>query len=124
MISHEDIGSIIYYGDEENDNLDNIGILDDINRYDPAFRVDESNWLYAKPYTDPVKLHFKPFIATKDSRPPSELGEGTWVAMLMNTGDIQITDDPYTYCWESATYVNEMIVGYQVLSFVNPVLGE
>jgi len=78
-------------------------------------------WEKAKPYLGPVALHFKPWHATEEDVPPSDLKDGEWFAMLMEDGSIDISCYPTEYWWDRD---NSSIICYRPLSFVNPILDE
>lgn len=121
-ISEKAIGSVVTFGDSEG-TMNKAGILTDFaaNLGFVPYEVVGCHWRYAVPYTNTVKLHFRPFHATKDNDMPGDVKAGTWTAILIENGVIGITRDPHLYCWKDSGE-GDAIIGYQILSFVNPVL--
>ena len=119
-VSEKDIGSLVFIEGRVSPKPVTHRLLDD----DYVFRNHVGVWYKDdfKPYIDTIKLHFKPFYATKDSEMPSELKDGVWVAVLLDNGVIYISEDASDFIWRSGNQYDT--VGYQVLSFVNPVLDK
>lgn len=116
-ISEKDVGSLFLVDDEYLDLLSGVG-----DRF-VGMRDCGSHYSWEiKPYTNTIKLHFRPFHATEDSKMPSELKHGTWVAVLLDNGVIDISEDASAFIWRSGCEC--VIIGYQILSFVNPVLDK
>lgn len=122
-ISEKDIGSVVTFGDSEG-TMNKDGLLTDFatNRGSIPYEVVGCHWRYAVPYTNTVKLHFRPFHATKDSAMPSQVLKTDCIAMLFSNGTIDVTNSPDSYYWKDDGDGCCVIIGYQILSFVNPVL--
>jgi hypothetical protein len=118
-ISEKDIGALVFIDGKVSPKPVTHFMLDD--KY--VFNNREGIWYKDdfKPYTDSIKLHFKPHYATEGSSAPSELVEGRWVAVLFENGTIDITEDYTDFFWAASGHSCN-IIGYQILSFVNPIL--
>lgn len=121
-ITEKDIGSLVVLSDPGGHRNIKASILLEIED-DLAFPYKDGRfaWQHAKPYLDPVALHFKPWHATDEDVPPSDLKDGKWYAMLMEDGSIDISCYPTEWNWNSD---DSPIIGYRPLSFVNPILDE
>lgn len=120
-ITEKDVGSLVAAWDDA-ECLGRAGSLSKVVWNDYPFEMENGNsWKHAKPYLDPVALHFKPFYATEEDIPPSDLEDGKWYAMLMEDGSIDISCYPTEWNWNSD---DSPIIGYRPLSFVNPILDE
>lgn len=121
-ISEKAIGSVVTFGHSEG-TMNKAGILTDLAAKSAGvpYEVVGCHWRYAVPYADTVKLHFRPFHATKDSAMPDELVHTDWVALLFNCGYITVTEYPAASDWALNEDNKGVIIGYQILSFVNPV---
>lgn len=117
-ISEKDIGSLFLVDDECLDLLSGVG-----DRF-VGMRYCGSHYSWEiKPYTDTIKLHFRPFHATRDSEMPSQVLKTDCIAMLFSNGTIDVTNSPDSYYyWKDDGDGCCVIIGYQILSFVNPVL--
>jgi len=125
VLSKKDIGSLVHYWDGGDMNVGTGAVLRHIHEGEEyKYHVGSLVWTDASPYRGAIKLHFKPHYATEDSERPSELTKPAvqvWVAMLFNGGNIIVSPRTDPYSWkivEDCPYV----IGYQVLSFVNPIL--
>ncbi len=124
-VSEKDIGSVVKLWDHHLHNKSPCSVLTRLNTTKACLNYGDVDawWNKAAPYTDIIKLHFNPYYATADSEMPSELHRGMWIALLFNTGTIDITDCPDDHYWRNNEDF-QYIVGYQVLQFVNPVLDK
>jgi len=123
IVSEKDIGSLVKLWDvTEAGAFTSFLTSVDKEKVDSHYGNKDAWWDNAKPFTDTIKLHFKPFVATEDSKMPSELKYGAWVAVLLDNGAIDISEDANDFIWGSGNELD--IVGYQVLSFVNPILDK
>lgn len=120
-ITEKDVGSLVAALDDA-ECLSRAGSLSKVVWNDYPFEMENgTSWKHAKPYLDPVALHFKPWHATEEDVPPSDLEDGKWYAMLMEDGSIDISCYPTEWNWNSG---DSPIIGYRPLSFVNPILDE
>ena len=119
-ISEKDIGALVFIEGKVSPKPVTHMMLDG----DYIYNNREGVWYKDdfKPYTNTIKLHFRPFHATRDSEMPSELVEGIWVALLFSDGTTEVTEHADSYYWKDCGDGACTIVGYQVLSFVNPIL--
>jgi len=120
-ITEKDIGSLVSAWDDTLPSEPTGMVLTDCSGDYGEFESVNEYYDYAKPYLDPVSLHFKPWHATEEDVPPSDLEDGKWYAMLMEDGSIDISCYPTEWNWNSD---DSPIIGYRPLSFVNPILGE
>lgn len=120
-VSEKDIGSLVKLWDTSEAGAF-ISILTSVHKekVDLQYGNKDAWWDNAKPFTDIIKLHFKPFVATEDSKMPNELKNANWVAILLDNGVVDISEDASDFIWTSGNQFN--IVGYQIISFINPVL--
>jgi hypothetical protein len=122
-VSEKDIGSLVKLWDTtEAGAFMSILTSIDKEKVDLHYGNKDAWWDNAKPFTDTIKLHFHPFVATENSEMPSELEYPAWVAVLLANGVIDISEDASDFIWRSGCEFD--IVGYQILSFVNPILDK
>lgn len=125
-VSEKDIGSLCYFTDCEHDNDDYVGVLTKIAPFNQPYKeLMGDYWTHCKPYTDAIKLHFKPFTATNNSGKPSDCSDE--YALLMSNGDMvfssrnfHLPDGIFLKNWRSDRHV----IGYCPLCFVNPILDK
>ena len=123
-ITEKDVGSLVLYGDGKH--LGRSGKLEycdydptlDVEGMDQVYRVNEEVYSKAKPYLDPIALHFIPFYATPDSVAPDDLGE--YFAVLWNEGDVLVYNNEHLDGWQNLGDGYGYIIGYRPLKFVNP----
>ena len=122
-ITEKDIGSLVAAWDDA-ECLSRAGSLSKVVWNDYPFEMENgTSWKHAKPHLDPISLHFKPFYATEEDIPPSDVKNGEFVAILLEDGEIRIDDTPREWNWAN-NVIGFRIVGYRPLSFVNPILDE
>ncbi len=122
-VTEKDIDSLVSTWDNA-ECLSRAGSLSKVVWNDYPFEMENgTSWKHAKPYLDPVSLHFKPWHTTDEDIPPSDVKDGELVAVLLEDGEIRIDDTPREWNWTNCVY-GFRIVGYRPLSFVNPILDE
>jgi hypothetical protein len=124
-VSQKDIGSVVTVWDRYSHNSE-VTILKDVVLYNNLpFQTENSSYTYAAPYRGPIKLHFKPYHATPDSKDPEDLldGDPEFIALLWDNGMVNVK---YTWSIADSSFwkfdPTEHIVGYCPLFFVNPIL--
>ena len=118
-VTERDVGSLVYCVDYCEDQF---WIHQKLSGYHPEsdypFETDLESFRCAKPYLDPISLHFKPFYATEDSVAPDDLGQH--YAVLWSNGDIELVLNVYNESWTREKLDEFWIIGYRPLKFVNP----
>jgi len=119
-ISEKDIGALVFIEGKVSPKPVTHMMLDG----DYIYNNREGVWYKDdfKPYTNTIKLHFRPFHATRDSEMPSQILKTDCIAMLFSNGIVDVTNSPDSYYWKDDGDGCCVIIGYQILSFVNPVL--
>lgn len=125
-VSEKDVGSLCHFTDYENDDDTYVGLLTGITSPDEQpYESDGCHWVYCKPYTDTLKLHFKPFTATETSSKPLDCSDE--YALLMSNGDMvfssrnsHLPNGIFLKNWRGDRHV----IGYCPLRFVNPILDK
>lgn len=118
-VTEKDIGSLVYVWDTGYERYLKLEKLLKYNAKTKSYSyvTDSTKYRYAKPYLDPIALHFIPFYATEDSVAPDDLGEH--FAVLWSDGRISALSETWGELWtkdEDQPYA----VGYRPLKFVNP----
>lgn len=122
-VTEKDVGSLVYVwdaGDEEYPNLDKLLVYNVKAEFYP-YAATVGNYRYAKPYLDPIALHFIQFYATENSVAPDDLGKH--YAVLWSNGDIELVLNVYKVDWTHKKLDELWIIGYRPLKFVNPLEG-
>lgn len=121
QITEKDIGSLVTAWDDGSHTSSNIHAklvgLERWNQFE--YHLGFGSWQRAKPYLDPIALHFIPYYATETSVAPDDLGEH--FAVLWNDGDVTVYNDTESFDeWQNYNDDYEYVVGYRPLKFVNP----
>lgn len=122
-VTEKDVGSLVYVwdaGDEEYPKLGKLLVYNVKAEFYP-YAATVGNYRYAKPYLDPIALHFIPFYATENSVAPDDLGKH--YAVLWSNGDIELVLNVYNEDWTHKKLDELWIIGYRPLKFVNPLEG-
>lgn len=120
-VSEKDIGSLVKLWDATEAGAFTSFLTSlDKDKVDLHYGNKDAWWDNAKPYTDNIKLHFKPWVATEEGGMPSDVKSGDCVAWLNAQGGVTVTCDPEHYKWRANEELT--IIGYCKLSFVNPIL--
>lgn len=123
-VSEKDIGSLVKLWDSvEAGAFTSFLTSVDKDRLSFCYGNKDAWWDNAKPYTDSIKLHFKPWVPTEEDVPPKELKDCVGFAVLLENGDIVVSMSPNYFFWDKDTG-NYSIVGYCKLDFVNPILDK
>jgi len=122
-VSEKDIGSLVKLWDTtEVNSLTSFLTSVDTDEINLHYGNKDNYWDNAKPYTDTIKLHFKPWVAIEGIGMPSDVASGDCVYVLFNDGRIEGDCNPEDWIWDNSNAVHCTIIGYCKLSFVNPVL--
>lgn len=128
-VSQKDVGSVVEVWDGNHGKLtvSSPVVLRGVatNESKLPFVAVRTHWEHSVPYRGPIKLHFKPYHATPDSKAPEDLldGDPEFVALLWDNGSVMVK---YAWSIRDSDFWEldpiERIVGYCPLFFVNPIL--